>query len=108
MHVLAAALAACTPAALGAPPTAPSAERREALVHMVRQDCGSCHGLTLKGGLGPALEPRLLAEKDADQLRQVILHGRPGTPMPPWNPFVTEEEVRWIVEMLKSGFPDAR
>jgi len=75
---------------------------------MVRQDCGSCHGMTMKGGLGPALEPRAVAQKDAEQMRHVILHGRPGTPMPPWKDFLTEEEARWIVEMLKGGLPDAR
>jgi cytochrome c55X len=96
------------PAAFASPPAAPSAARRDALVHMVRQDCGSCHGLTLKGGLGPSLEPRAVADKDAEQMRHVILHGRPGTPMPPWNPFVTEDEARWIVEQLKKGLPDAR
>ena len=29
--------------------------RQAELSHMVKQDCGSCHGMTLKGGLGPAL-----------------------------------------------------
>ncbi|MDX2370482.1 MAG: hypothetical protein QNK36_19105, partial [Colwellia sp.] len=29
--------------------------RKAQLTHMVKQDCGSCHGMTLKGGLGPAL-----------------------------------------------------
>ena len=28
----------------------PARERRAELVDLVRQDCGSCHGLTLKGG----------------------------------------------------------
>jgi len=83
----------------------PQDERRAALIDMVRQDCGSCHGLTLKGGLGPPLLPAALADKDAEQLRFVILNGRPGTAMPPWRPFLSEAEARWIVEMLRSGFP---
>jgi cytochrome c55X len=27
--------------------------RQRELIRMVRQDCGSCHGLQLTGGLGP-------------------------------------------------------
>jgi len=41
----------------------PAPARRAELLHLVRQDCGSCHGLTLKGGLGPSLEPAALVEK---------------------------------------------
>lgn len=83
----------------------PAAARRAELVELVRQDCGSCHGLTLKGGLGPSLEPAAMAGKDAGQLEFVILHGRRGTPMPPWRGLLTEEEARWIVEALKQGLP---
>ena len=75
---------------------------------MVRQDCGSCHGLTLRGGLGPALLPAALADKDSEQMQFVILHGRRGTPMPPWKDFVSEAEAVWIVQTLKQGLPDAR
>ena len=32
-------------------------ERQDQLRYLLRQDCGSCHGMTLKGGLGPALLP---------------------------------------------------
>jgi cytochrome c55X len=83
----------------------PEGARRAVLIDMVRQDCGSCHGLTLKGGLGPPLLPAALADKDAEQLRFVILNGRPGTAMPPWRPFLSEAEAQWIVEMLRTGFP---
>lgn len=72
---------------------------------MVRQDCGSCHGLTMKGGLGPSLEPAALADKDPEQLRQVLLRGRPGTAMPPWERFLTEAEAAWVIELLRKGLP---
>ena len=62
----------------------PDPARRAQLIHMVREDCGSCHGMTLKGGLGPSLLPSALAGKADDSLEAVILDGRPGTPMPPW------------------------
>jgi cytochrome c55X len=83
----------------------PSAERQSQLTDLVRQDCGSCHGLTLKGGLGPSLEPKALADKDDEVLGYVILHGRRGTPMPPWREHLSEAEAQWIVEQLKKGLP---
>lgn len=82
--------------------------RLEALRHMVRQDCGSCHGLTLKGGLGPPLLPATLRDKDRAGLAYTILYGRPGTAMPPWKDFVSEAEAYWIVDQLMMGLPDER
>jgi cytochrome c55X len=84
---------------------APEPARKAELIDLVRQDCGSCHGLTLKGGLGPSLEPAALADKDAEALGFVILHGRRGTPMPPWREHLSEAEARWIVEQLQKGLP---
>lgn len=72
-------------------------------MHLLRQDCGSCHGLRMTGGLGPALTPVTLAGKSADMLRAVILHGRPGTPMPPWKGFMNEVEAQWLVQQLQAG-----
>jgi cytochrome c55X len=103
MRCLAGSLALLAAAAAAAADPVPA--RRAELVELVRQDCGSCHGLTLKGGLGPSLEPAAMAGKDAAQLELVILHGRRGTPMPPWRGFLTESEARWIVEALKQGLP---
>jgi cytochrome c55X len=98
-------LAAALLVALPAVAQEMTSERRGELVALVRQDCGSCHGLTLKGGLGPSLEPQALAEKEVEFLSFVILRGRPGTPMPPWREHVSEHEARWIAETLKKGFP---
>jgi len=70
------------------------------LEHMVTQDCGSCHGLTLKGGLGRALTTEALAGADPATLTAIILDGVPGTAMPPWRPLLTEEEARWIADYL--------
>lgn len=81
----------------------PDPARRAEIVHLVRHDCGSCHGLTLQGGLGPALTRAALAGKPAAALRATILNGRPGTPMPPWRGFLTENEVDWLVEALTQG-----
>jgi cytochrome c55X len=74
---------------------------------MVRQDCGACHGMTLKGGLGPALTPAALQSRAADSLVATILSGRPGTAMPPWQDFLSADEAAWIVRQLQQGLPDA-
>jgi cytochrome c55X len=79
------------------------AERERELRHLLTHDCGSCHGLTLKGGLGPALTPAALAGKSPLMLREVILHGRPGTPMPPWKDFLSADEAQWLAELLVRG-----
>ncbi|WP_294274145.1 cytochrome c [Propionivibrio sp.] len=84
----------------------PLPERQHELIHLVRQDCGSCHGMTLKGGLGPSLKPDALGDKPPEALVATIYSGRPGTPMPPWHRFLTEDEARWVVEQLLNGFPE--
>lgn len=84
----------------------PGLQRKADIIRLVRQDCGSCHGMTLAGGLGPALLPALLRDKPSESLVATILHGRPGTPMPPWRDFLSEDEARWIVDKLQKGFPD--
>ena len=85
--------------------TPPSPARQAELLNLVRQDCGSCHGLRFEGGLGVPLTPELLKGKSVEALRDTILYGREGTPMPPWNPFLTEAEAAWIVQLLMKGLP---
>ncbi|BAO45582.1 c-type cytochrome [Thiolapillus brandeum] len=82
---------------------APTPERKTELLYLLAQDCGACHGMRLKGGLGPPLLPDALHQWNAEQLAQTILHGRPGTPMPPWSPFMTEQEALWLAQQLKEG-----
>lgn len=72
----------------------------KALQRLVHQDCGSCHGLSLKGGLGPDLRSETLQHYDAEVLTGVILDGIPGTAMPPWRPLISEEEAEWIARYL--------
>lgn len=81
----------------------PAPARQQQLLHLLRDDCGACHGLTLKGGLGLPLTPEALRDKDDAGLLYTILDGRPGTPMPPWRPFLSEDEARWLVSQLKRG-----
>jgi len=75
----------------------------QALERLVLQDCGSCHGMTLKGGLGPDIRPAAVAHYNRDSLKMVILDGIPGTPMPPWRPLLSEEDAAWIADYLLIG-----
>ncbi len=75
------------------------------LQRLVRQDCGSCHGMTLKGGLGEPLLPEALARLSEAQVESVILEGMPGTPMPPWKGLLSADDAAWIARQLKQGFP---
>ena len=81
----------------------PDAARQGELLRLLRQDCGSCHGMRLTGGLGPPLTPQALRDKPAASLAATIVGGRVGTAMPPWRPFVSEAEAEWLVERLQQG-----
>ena len=74
--------------------------RQAELEHFLRHDCGSCHGMTLKGGLGPALTPDALVNKPAPYLRHTIAEGHPGTPMPPWKSILSAEDIDYLIELL--------
>ena len=81
----------------------PDAERQAQLLYLLKHDCGSCHGMTRKGGLGPALLPENLRDRPEELLVNTILDGRPGTPMPPWRGELSEADARWLVEALNRG-----
>jgi cytochrome c55X len=53
--------------------------------------------------MGPALLPDSLAGKPDEFLVSTILKGRKGTAMPPWQPFMNEDEALWLVELLRKG-----
>jgi len=70
---------------------------------MLIQDCGSCHGLRMTGGLGTPLTPDVLADRPDPALVGTILWGRPGTAMPPWEALLDEDEAQWMVDRLRQG-----
>lgn len=80
-----------------------SAARQQVLRDLLKQDCGACHGLTLKGGMGPALLPETLKSKSDDFLADTILNGRVGTAMPPWQPFMNRDEALWLVDLIRGS-----
>ncbi|AEI81195.1 cytochrome c, nitrite reductase associated NirC [Cupriavidus necator N-1] len=105
-----AALAGLAAALLGAAPGAaaqPTPARQAQLAHWLRDDCGACHGMTLRGGLGPPLTREALSGKPPAGLIATVLYGRPGTAMPPWQPFMTQDEAQWLIDRLQAGKPAA-
>ncbi len=82
--------------------------RRAQLDYLLRHDCGSCHGMTLQGGLGPSLQPQQLQAKkhSVESLSLIIRSGIPGTAMPPWGPILAEGDIRWLAEQLLQARPD--
>lgn len=86
-----------TEAIAGAP------QNRAELENFVIQDCGSCHGLTMRGGLGPPLRPQDLEQLPEGAIAAIIREGVDGTAMPPWKALLTDEEMLWISRQLKAG-----
>lgn len=82
---------------------APDAARKAELLYLLKHDCGSCHGMTRKGGLGPPLLPENMNNLPAEMLVNTVLDGRPGTPMPPWRGELTEQDAQWLVEAMRRG-----
>lgn len=94
---------------IGAMTTAAQAEnsvdaaRSETLTHLLKHDCGSCHGITLQGGLGPSLTPDALADKPTDYLESIIGHGVPETAMPPWLGILSPADISWLAQRIRTG-----
>jgi cytochrome c55X len=95
-------LCACLPLGAAAAET-PSPARQDELHNLLLQDCGSCHGMRLTGGLGPALTPQALQGKPREQLIATVSDGRPGTPMPPWKPLLSHSDIAWLVDYMMGG-----
>lgn len=83
-------------------------ERQRELSRFVHQECGFCHGLRLTGGLGSPLTSETMKYRPVDLMVTVILKGIPGTAMPPWKPYLSEDDARWIVHALQEGLLDER
>lgn len=83
----------------------PAPARQAELKDMVSQDCGSCHGMTRKGGLGSPLLAGELAKFSHEAVVETILEGRPGTPMPPWKTMLSRDDAEWIASYLMGEAP---
>ncbi|TLX57595.1 hypothetical protein DN824_10900 [Stutzerimonas nosocomialis] len=83
----------------------PSPGRQGQLEHLLVQDCGSCHGLRMTGGLGPALTRDAIADTPRANLIATVTYGRPGTAMPGWSALLDEHDIAWLVDLLLEGYP---
>ena len=101
--LIAGALALAAAVATDAFGEAPDPVRQRELVTLVKQDCGSCHGMRLTGGLGPPLTREALRDRPLDSIAATILHGRAGTPMPPWRRFLSDADAAWLAARLVEG-----
>lgn len=84
----------------------PDADRQQELLRLLRHDCGSCHGMQLTGGLGPALTVAAVQHKPDRYLTTTILDGRPQQAMPAWRGILNEDDAAWLVTQLKTGLID--
>lgn len=80
-----------------------TSEKQSALLHLIKQDCGSCHGMRLTGGLGPDLTSSRMRQLGEKNISTVIKYGRPGTAMPPWRAILNDDEIAFISEQLVRG-----
>ena len=84
-------------APLPAAPTEQDAAEGKALF---RSNCAFCHGLTGRGGRGPALVGRQLLHGSAPaEIRAVILEGVPGSTMPAFE-HMEKDELDRLVEFV--------
>jgi cytochrome c55X len=95
-------------AAVESAPPPPTVVRQRELLELLHQDCGSCHGMRLTGGLGPPLTAAALQERPFASVVATIQSGRPGTPMPPWRRFLSDDEAQWLAARLVGGTADGR
>ncbi|MEL4181118.1 c-type cytochrome [Roseateles sp. PN1] len=79
----------------------PSPARQQQLRRMLAHDCGSCHGLRLTGGLGPAIHAEAMQQLPQAAIAATIYHGRPGTPMPAWKSMITAAEADWLAAYMQ-------
>jgi len=56
--------------------------------------------MTLKGGLGPDIRAATLKGSSPKAIKEIILDGVPGTPMPPWRSLLSEGDAEWIAHYL--------
>jgi nitrite reductase (NO-forming)/hydroxylamine reductase len=65
------------------------------------KECQGCHGPNHEGGVGADLRPNIIAKKNAYELAEVILNGRPGTAMPPFKEKFSKADADKMVDYLQ-------
>lgn len=73
------------------------------------RNCSGCHGEEGKNGPGRILHDALyLAVIPKEEIRKIIMHGRPGTSMPPWSKAeggaLTDEQIDILAEGIATNW----
>jgi cytochrome c oxidase cbb3-type subunit III len=73
------------------------------------RNCSGCHGADGRNGPGRILhDPLYLAVIPKEELRKTIVHGRPGTSMPPWSKAeggaLTDKQINILVEGIEANW----
>ena len=67
---------------------------------LYQANCVTCHGAHGQGDLGPSLStPEFLTLVDDAYLQETVVQGRPGTGMPAWRHFRTEDVASLVLYM---------
>ena len=82
------------------PPASPDKGKREDLAQVYTFVYLTRNWFSNQSG---RLLPDALSGKPPAVLEATLLHGRAGTAMPPWAPFMSEQEAAWLVERLLTG-----
>ncbi|MBI4284890.1 MAG: cytochrome c [Chloroflexi bacterium] len=98
-----------TPSPSPSPTLTPTASPAPATngAEIYARTCMMCHGTQRQGmpGLAPALTPESLAKLTDDEVRNVILKGRPGTAMLGFEGRLSAAEINALVELIKRTSP---
>jgi len=78
-------------------------ERQSELLYFVEQNCPACHGIRMKGSIGPALSKADLQHLSVNAVTLTILYGLPDKGMPAWEAQLSETDAFWIAKLLKRG-----
>lgn len=88
---------------LGENPAEVTNERRSELLYFVEQNCPACHGIRMRGSIGPALSKANLQHLSVNAVTLTILYGLTDKGMPAWEAQLSERDAYWIAELLKRG-----
>jgi len=91
--------------AASAQPTGADEVRLAPAASLYETHCAACHGAGRLGGTGPALLPESLGRLKREQVREVILHGRPASQMTGYAGMMSAYEVDQLLAYLYQ--PDA-
>jgi len=86
---------------LGENPAEVTNERQSELLNFVEQNCPACHGIRMRGSIGPPLSEASLQHLSVNEVTLTILYGFPEKGMPAWETQLSEKDAYWIAEFLK-------